>query len=92
MAQLDAAGVTDPWDKFETLGLSKAWFPLSTPIENPKKISGWKALYEAKGVPLEDVGCVVFDHVLTVWHLLNKYIIDGINPKDGMNFISGLYI
>lgn len=84
MAQIAAAEVTDPWDKFETLGLTKEWFPLSKPLVDARKITGWKELYAAKGIPTDDVGCLVFDHVMTVWHLLNKFVLDGITAKDGM--------
>jgi hypothetical protein len=83
MAQLEAAEVTDPYEAFEILGLTKEWYPLSKPLENPRKVVSWKTLYEAKGISLDNIAGLVFDHAMTVWHMLNRYVLDSIAVKDG---------
>ena len=91
LAQLEAAQVTDPFEKFETLGLSKAWYPLSGGLKvgtDPRKIVSWKDLYDAKGVPLDDLGALVFEYAMTVWHMMNKYLMASLPPASskGISF------
>ena len=83
-AQMEAAEVSDPFEVFDSTGLVKEWFPLSEKIPNARKIQSWTDLYNAKRVSFDDPAGLVLDYIMTIWFILNKYILDSLQGNTGM--------
>jgi hypothetical protein len=78
LAQIEAANITDPKDIFDVLALDDCWFPLSAKLNDARKITNWSQFCEAKKIPHDDIGSLVFDYALTVWFMLNKFVLDSV--------------
>ncbi|KAJ3002988.1 hypothetical protein HKX48_001999, partial [Thoreauomyces humboldtii] len=92
IAQMQAGNITDPRERFKLFGLSDVLFPLSAAYPegtDVRTIDSWKKYYELRNIPMDDPAALVLEVPLTVWHMVNKYVLDGIvNKPDGRREIT----
>ncbi|KAJ3288744.1 hypothetical protein HK104_007993 [Borealophlyctis nickersoniae] len=92
IALLQANNITDAAARFSLLGLSMDLYPLSKPFGegvDVRKLSSWKDFYEARGLQMNNPAALVLEVPLTVWHLINKFVLDKIETKpDGRRYIT----
>ncbi|KAI8593401.1 hypothetical protein BDZ88DRAFT_404552 [Geranomyces variabilis] len=83
IAQLQQQNIQDPLERFKLFGLSQALYPLSAAYPegfDVRSIDSWKTYYEVRGIPFDDPAALVLEVPMTVWHLINKYVLDDIKP------------
>ncbi|KAI8822995.1 uncharacterized protein EV422DRAFT_387526 [Fimicolochytrium jonesii] len=82
--QMQSGQLADPLERFKLLGLSNELFPLSAPYPegyNVREIDSWKKYYELKKLSMDDPAALVLEVPLTVWHILNKFVLDKLETK-----------
>ncbi|KAI8915306.1 hypothetical protein DFJ77DRAFT_548530 [Powellomyces hirtus] len=85
IAQLQSGGVTDPLERFKLFGLSMALYPLSAAYPegtDVRSIDSWRKYYEVRKISFNDPAALVLEVPLTVWHLVNKYCLDGLKSNE----------
>ncbi|KAJ1534651.1 hypothetical protein HK096_003607, partial [Nowakowskiella sp. JEL0078] len=68
--------IDDPKSRFNELGIPEEFYPLNKKFKGDvKNITGWEKYYESIGIPLDSPVAMALECPLTVFHLINKYLI-----------------
>ncbi|KAI9098233.1 hypothetical protein DFS34DRAFT_649820 [Phlyctochytrium arcticum] len=76
---LQANNIQDPLERFKLFGLNMHWFPLSNAYPDgldTRSIDTWEKFYNARSIPMSDPAALVFEVPMTIWHIINKYLLD----------------